>query len=248
METTDAGLTFRNILPLILALLLIFIIPMLMRRYGLTWSDIIRLLFSRPGKKKDYAEAAKDRKNRQEPWQTNGRSQDIQSLISTLLIFVRRHKLGLVYPGTVVHSGKMANLVALLVTREEVIGMNCFGFGGTITEKKGKWNQHMNGMDQAIADPLKANQEQARIVRSMMDENGMADIRFRVVAVFTGRTVTLQTEHPSEVFDTQGLLKHLKEQVSGQANLLDPASVSRQINGHVQRVKRGSASGTGMMH
>ena len=71
------GLAFQNILPLILAILLIFVIPMLMRRYGLEWSDITRLLFSRPGKR-DYAEAAK-RKTR-EPWQTNGRSQDLRYL------------------------------------------------------------------------------------------------------------------------------------------------------------------------
>ena len=43
MESTP-GLTFQNILPLILAILLIFLIPMLMRRYGLEWEDLIRLL------------------------------------------------------------------------------------------------------------------------------------------------------------------------------------------------------------
>ena len=236
MENATGGLTFQNILPLILAILLIFLIPMLMRRYGLGWEDIIRLLFSRVGKR-DYAEISRQSKSRKEPWQPNGRSQDIQALVSTLLIFVRRNKLGLVYPGTVEHKGQMANLVALLVTREEVVGINCFGFGGTVMESAGKWNQHMNGADQAIPDPVAGNQKQARIVRAAMDANGMADIPLRVVAVFTSRTVNLRTEHADEVFDTRGLLDHLKQRVARNAGALDPEAISRQLNACMTRIK-----------
>ena len=155
MKNAEAGLTYSNLLPFILAVLLIFLIPMLMRRYGLEWSDITRFLFSRPGKR-DYAEAAQGKKKR-EPWQTNGRSQDLSGLVSTLMIFARRTKAGLVYPGTVQHGGRMANLVAFVVTKKEVIGINCFGFGGTITEQEGKWNQHMNGEDREIPDPVAGN-------------------------------------------------------------------------------------------
>ena len=236
MENTG-GLTFQNLLHMILAILLIFLIPMLMRRYGLTWEDVIRFLFSRPGKR-DYAEAARKGTSKREPWQTNGRSQDLQSLVSTLLIFVRRNKLGLVFPGTVEHGGRMANLVALLVTRDEVIGLNCFGFGGTISEQDGAWNQHMNGADQKIPSPLEGNRKQAEIVRAAMDANGMAEIPLRVVAVFTGRTVELQTAHEEEVFDTKGLLNHLKLCVSRQSARVDPESVSRQLNGCVTRLKK----------
>ena len=240
MENPTEGLTFQNIFPLILAILLIFLIPMLMRRYGLGWDDITRLLFSRPGKKKDYAEAGGKGREKREPWQTNGRSQDIQSLVSTLLIFVRRNKLGLVYPGTVEHKGKMANLVAILVTREEVIGINCFGFGGTISEQKGKWNQHMNGTDQEIPDPVEGNLKQAEIVRAAMDDHGMADIPMRVVAVFTSHTVSVRTEKEDEVFDTKGLLSHLKSCVSRENKTIDPETVSRQLNDCVRRIKPGS--------
>ncbi|MBQ6373145.1 MAG: hypothetical protein IJJ45_01515 [Clostridia bacterium] len=232
-----SGMTFQNILPFLLAILLIFIIPMLMRRYGLTWEDVIRMLFSR-ARKRDYADLAAGSKAKREPWQTNGRSQDIQALVSTLLIFVRRHKLGLVYPGTVEHGGKMANLVALLVTRDEVIGINCFGFGGTITERDGKWTQHMNGADRAIPDPLEGDRQQAAIVRAAMDANGMAHIPLRVMAVFTGRTVEIRTAHPDEVCDTRRLLDHLKRCVAQSGQALDPAEVSRRLNGCVTRLTR----------
>ena len=235
MENTSAGLTFQNLLPLILAILLIFLIPMLMRRYGLDWSDIIRNLFSRPGKR-DLAEVAKEGKGKREPWQTNGRSQDLQALVSTLLMFARRNKLGLVYPGTVEHDGKLANLLAFVVTREEVVGVNCFGFGGTITEGEGGWNQHMNGADQPIPDPVAGNRRQAEIVRAAMDAHGMADIPLRVVAAFTSRTVALQTAHGDEVFDTDGLLRHLKT-CAARGGALEPEAVSRNLNGCVTRLK-----------
>ena len=237
MENASAGLTFQNILPLILAILLIFLIPMLMRRYGLGWEDITRTLFSRLGRKPDYAELARKGEARREPWQTNGRSQDIQSLVSTLLIFVRRNRLGLVYPGTVAHKGSMANLVALLVTREEVIGINCFGFGGTISERDGKWNQHMNGADQAIPDPVDGNRKQAQIVRAAMDAHDMKQAPLRVVAVFTSRTVTLETGHADEVFDTRGLLEDLKRRVARDTGSLDPEDLSRRLNALVTRLK-----------
>ena len=240
MENTTGGLTFANIFPLILAILLIFLLPMLMRRYGLGWEDITRLLFSRFGKKKDYADTAG--KAKREPWQTNGRSQDIQSLVSTLLIFVRRNKLGLVYPGTVEHKGKMANLVALLVTGSEVIGINCFGFGGTITEQGGKWNQHMNGADQPIPDPVDGCHRQAEIVRAAMNDHGMAEIPMRVVAVFTSHTVSVRPENEEneeKVFDTKGLLSHLKGCVAQENRTIDPEEVSRQLNGCVRRIKAG---------
>lgn len=235
MEGTSAGFTFENILPFILAILLIFLIPMLMRRYGLEWSDVTRMLFGRLGKR-DYAEAARQKKR--EPWQRNGRSQDLSSLVSTLMIFARRTKAGLVYPGTVQHGGRMANLVAFVVTKSEVIGINCFGFGGTITEQQGKWNQHMNGSDREIPDPVAGNAAQHAIARAVMDENGMKDVPLRVVAVFTSQTVSVKTEHEAEVFDTKGLLAHLQHCMAEPEGCLDPAAVSRQLSGCIVRIRR----------
>ena len=235
----SSGLTFDKILPLILALLLIFIFPMIMRRYGLEPEDLIRRLFGRL-KKQDYAAAAKSGsgKNKREPWQSNSRSQDLTSLVSTLLIFVRRNHLGLVYPGTVVWKGKTAGLLALLVTRTEVIGFNCFGFGGTITETGTGWTQHMNGQDQKIPDPLAGNQVQYQLVREMMDANGMKEIPLSILAVFTSRTVTIKTTHSRQVMDTEKLIVHLKERIAGQEGELDPEEIARQLNSHVERITK----------
>ena len=233
----SAGFTFDKILPLILALLLIFIIPMIMRRYGLEPEDIIRRLFGRLGKQ-DCASAAsgKPGPKKREPWQSNSRSQDLKSLISTLLIFVRRNHLGLVYPGTVVWKGKTAGLLAIVVMKSEVVGLNCFGYGGTITQTDKGWKQHMNGADLEIPDPISGNRKQYELVRAMMDDNGMKEIPLRVLAVFTSRTLTLKTRHPREVMDTEQLIRHLKESAASQEDTLDPDETARKINAHVERI------------
>ena len=235
----SAGLTFDKILPLILALLLIFILPMIMRRYGLEPEDLIRRLFGGLGKQ-DYAAAARENpsKRKREPWQSNGRSQDLKGLVSTLLIFVRRNHLGLVYPGTVVWKGKTAGLLALVVMKSEVVGLNCFGFGGTITQTDKGWNQHMNGADLQIPDPVEGSREQYQLVRAMMDENGMKEIPLRVLAVFTSRTVTLKTKHPREIMDTEQLITHLKERAAGEEDILDPEETARKLNAHVVRISK----------
>lgn len=234
--------TFSKILPLILALLLIFIIPMLMRRYGLEPEDLIRLLTGRL-RKGEYAPPKKDgeKKDRREPYQSNSRSGDLKSLVSTLLIFARRNRLGLVYPGTVTRGSKTANLLALLVTKSEVIGFDCFGYGGVVSEKKnGSWNQHMNGNDQTIPNPLTACKEQYTLVRALMDENGMRQVPLRIAAVFTARGMELVTAHPEEVFDTPGLIAHLRESVAAEDEEIDPGEISRKLNEHVVRIRKSS--------
>ena len=239
MNIKMAGFTYAQILPLILAILLIFILPMLMRRYGLEADDLVRILFSGI-RKKDYSKVTpENKKKKREPYQTNGRSSDLKSLVSTLLIFTRRNQLGLVYPGTVRAGQETAGLLALLVTKEQVIGFNCFGYGGTITEGKagGPWNQHMNGADIKIPDALAASRQQHRIVRKVMDENGMADIPLKVVSVFTSHTVTLATKHPNDVFSTESLLVYLKETVAQENEKIDPADISRRLNNFVIRMK-----------
>ena len=232
------GDAYSRILPFILALLLIFIIPMLLRKYGMDWNDLIRILMTKFGKQ-DYEQAGRTSraKSGREPYQSNGRSSDLKSLVSTLLIFTRRNKLGLVYPGTVVYNGKTAGLLALLVTRERVYGFNCFGYGGTIRKEAGGWVQHMNGQDKSIPDPLAGNRAQYQIVRAMMDANDMKEIPLQVLAVFTARSAVLAVGQRNDLFDTEGLLAYLREQTAAEGNVIDPEEISRKLNEHVQVIR-----------
>ena len=51
------------------------------------------------------------------------------------------------------------------------------------------------------------------------------------------QVTALIAEHPDEVFDTRGLLDHLKQRVARDAGTLDPEAVSRQLNACVTRIK-----------
>ena len=96
----------------------------------------------------------------------------------------------------------------------------------------------MNGADGPIPDPLAGNRSQWEIVRRAMDGNNLSNVPLRVVAVFTSRTVTLQTTHTDEVFDTRGLIEHLRARVGEAPGALDPEAVARQLNACVKRLRK----------
>lgn len=232
--------TYEQILPFILAILLIWIIPMMMSRFGITANDLARMLFS-GFRKKDYDETALSLREqgtfKREPHLKNSGTAEIMELVSAMLTFVRRHHLMLIYPGTVRFGGKTGNLVAIVVTKREIIGLNCFGYSGTVTKEDGTWYQRMNGVKSQIPDPLALNREQAGIVQAALKDGGLSSIPFRVLAVFTSRAVTLQDIPSEQVFTTKSLLAYIKERVSQESEWILPEETAKKLNAYVVRLK-----------
>lgn len=233
--------TYEQILPFILAILLIWIIPMLMSRLGIDAGELMRMLFRGFGKR-DLDEAAltlrEQGASRREPHLKNSGTSEVMELVAALLTFVRRHNLMLIYPGTVRFGGKTGNLVAIVVTRREIIALNCFGYSGTITREDGTWYQHMNGVKTGIPDVPALNRAQAEIVKAAMKDAGLASVPMRVLAVFTSRTVTLRDVPHEEVFTTKSLLAYLKELVSGEGERISPEETAKKLNAYVVRLKK----------
>ena len=129
MQIRYAGFTMEQVLPLILAILLIFILPMIMRRNGWDFDDFMRALVGGLWKKGKYDPKAKEKAaaKKREPHLSNGGKGEMMELLSSLITFARRHDFGIVYPGTLAHGSEVATLLALLVTKSEVVGINCFG-------------------------------------------------------------------------------------------------------------------------
>ena len=76
MQIRYAAFTYEQILPFLLALLLIFILPMMMRRYGWDWSDLFSRLTGGIWKK-DHNAAEEEKRIRsgvkkREPHLSNG--------------------------------------------------------------------------------------------------------------------------------------------------------------------------------
>ena len=235
---------FERILPFLLAVLLIFILPMALSRYGLSMSEALKLFFFRFGCKKNDADvlrgAARDRART--PHLKNGGANELTELLSLLLAFVRRQKLMLVYPGTVSHEGKLSTLLAFVVTRAEVVGINCFGYSGTVREKDGAWTQELNGALKEIESPSALSAAQKKLVSSAMKKNGLNGIPFRVVSVFTNRNVTLLTRESDGAYTTEGILAELKELAQTETPQFSPEDVAKKLNALVVRQKTNGQS------
>ena len=232
--------TYEQLLPFILALLLIWIIPMMLSRFGLTASDLMRMLFS-SYRKQDYDESALRLRSRtltqRTPHLKNSGTAELMELISQLVTFANRNHVMLVYPGTVSFGGRTANLVAFVVTKSEIIGLNCFGYSGTVGTDGKSWYQDMNGVHTKLDDPMKLSRTQAEIVRPALMDAGFEKTPFRVVSVFTSRSVTLENAPNGYVFTTRGLISYLKERVAVEPERIDPVGTAKKLNAYVIRIK-----------
>lgn len=233
-----------DILPFILAILLIFIIPMMMSRYGISAEDLLRKIFASGLRKKEYSAAdeentIRNKKNKKAPHLNNSTHNDIIQMVSDLIIFSRKNKTGLVYPGTIQFGGKTGNIAAFVVTGSRIIGLNCFGFGGNILHDAASdvWKQQINGVTQDIPDPLKLNKEQYAIARAAMDANGMKDLPLEIMAVFTNRHVSIQAAD-AEVCTTHDLISYLAQIVCGEKEIFEPNETARRINKIVYRIQK----------
>lgn len=229
MQILYAGFTGQQALPLILLVLLIIAVPVILRRRRGTEEE------RRGPKKRELF-----RPQKQEPRVSNATKADMMELLSALITFSRRNKIGIVFPGTVEYGNEVATLLALLVTKSEVIGVNSFGYGGTITKGNGDgdWVQHMNGQDIRIKSPVVMNRHQHRICRQAMDAAGMQDISFRVAGVFSNRHVTLADGNGNGFWTRESFFEELKTQLTAEEERIpDPQKVVEQLVAVTKKVR-----------
>lgn len=223
-------ITFQTILPFILAILLIFIIPMLAARRGMSYGEFVKSLFERSPRKSLGASDTASTKRSREPVLSNGRSNELTELVSTLLIFVRRNKIGMVYPGTILEGGEMTTVLCFIVTRARVFGINCFGYTGRITDGDGSaWVQRANGQEIEISDVRALNERQYDLTRTAMDRAGMENVPLEMEAVFTNAHAELALSDPRGVYTREGLLRRLREALEGEVERFDPQKTAVEL-------------------
>ena len=177
------------ILYLIIALVLIGLPVFLAKKTG---SNPMELLFGQRvnktpyGKKEEDGESGKDAKKESSARkkETNSNRNDLMNLISQLATYARKNHFQLIVPGTLTGSdGVTAVLTALVITRSMIIGINCFGFGGTVLAEPGEsdWHQTMNGEKTVIPSPVKKNRRQLDIVLQVLSETGYMNVPVEIV-------------------------------------------------------------------
>ncbi|WP_155988372.1 hypothetical protein [Oribacterium sp. P6A1] len=235
--------SFNTVFPLIMAIFLIFLVPVMASRQGMSYREYVLSLFT--GRKKRYDALEEEKRirsgeKRKERHLFNGKPNEMMQLLSTLMIFARRNKLGLVYPGTIDNDGKIASIMCFVVTRSRVYGINCFGYAGVIKEGTGSknWNQHINYQDVSIQSPVKMDEEQYRLVRDSMDRVGMKDVPLEILGVFTSRDAVLNNPATRDkVMTVKGLLEYLRGAIKDEEEKFDAFTVAKQIKELVKEIK-----------
>ena len=107
----------------------------------------------------------------------------IMVLISRLLTYARRNRFYTIVPGTLTIGEQTASLAAVVVTRGCVLGVNCYGFGGSIEGKSGSadWVQTLNGERKSFPSPTVKNEEQRKILADVLVDAGYPEVDAQVV-------------------------------------------------------------------
>lgn len=216
-----------------LAVLFLLIIPVMQSRTGKSLTDLIFGPFRKKGKVKNGMLQADSTTNKpqREPRINNSTRGELTNFIAKLLRYANKHGMALVVPGTIKSGGQKANLMALLVTPDRIIGLQCLGYGGAITpleDGSGKWNQHANYQDIPFDDPVACADTQRQLVRTAAERNGI-HCPVDVYTVFTNNRITFPNGKPHTVFTRNGFFDFLDNTPALHTGKLDTRAVSLKL-------------------
>ena len=142
----------------------------------------------------------------------NGSRNDLMRMISRLLNYARKHRFQILIPGTVEVDGERASLTVILVTRSRIIGVNCYGFGGTLQIAAGEndWVQKLNGQKQTIESPIRKNQQKYSVLKKVQAAAGLEDIPSEVIGIFTTPGVELKGGTGSRCYTREAAMDYLE--------------------------------------
>ena len=141
----------------------------------------------------------------------NGSKQELLDMISSLASYARRNQFFFLSPGTVMSQGETATLAVILITPCACVGINCFGYGGTIQCERNDtdWMQTLNGEKIALPSPAKKNAAQRRILRQALESCGYGNIPVYVLGAFTNAKARLKHRTGDGFYQKKELLEHL---------------------------------------
>ena len=128
-------------------------------------------------------------------------------------------------------------LTGILITRSRVIGINCFGFGGSVTARPGDepWIQKINGEQQEIANAVVRNRQQEEILQAVMKDAGLENVPMEIVGVFTTPGVSLVSMAGMKCYTAEGVVSYLESKQIMKDCGVDPKEVGNKLNGYVKR-------------
>ena len=156
---------------------------------------------------------------------------DYLQAASRLLTFARKKRLFTIFPGNIQYGGKTADLMAILVTRARVIGINAYGFDQTVLCRKdnGTWQQENGDVRKPIGNLNAETAAQDRLVREALRGGGFGSLPYETVMLFTSSFVTLSGEKPENAFTQEEFFLKIDTDRDVKSGPLDPKDTGRRI-------------------
>ena len=169
----------------------------------------------------------------------NSTKNDIMVLISRLLTYARRNRFCTIVPGTLTIGERTASLAAVVVTRGCVLGVNCYGFGGSIEGKSGSadWVQTLNGERKSFPSPTVKNEEQRKILADVLVDAGYPEVDAQVVGVFTEPKVRFTKVAGKGCYTMDMFRDFLASDMCMRSKDLDPSEIGKKLEAYVKRAK-----------
>lgn len=125
------------------------------------------------------------------PAARNGSQKDILQFVSSLMKLVRKNGWYIVLPGSLSDGRSRADLSLVLVTQQRVLGLKCYGYGGTLTGsgRSADWTQKLGNTSRQVHSPLPEQAKQRAALASLLPQ--LAASQVEVFSVFTTPGVQL---------------------------------------------------------
>lgn len=203
-----------------IVLVLVFVIlPAVLKKLtGRDFTELLvgrRLSGQRSNRKEDggtggenTGEKSAEREGKKEK---NSTKADILRTLSDIAAFARRNQYYAIIPGILRKGELETKLPAILVMRSGVVGINLFGYGGSVSAKKDdpEWTQTINGESRQIPSPIQASEAAKQALGRILAQIGYGEVEVNVISAFTQKDVRITGPMASEVIRSGALTGEL---------------------------------------
>lgn len=219
-------MTQNTITLIVLAVLVVFSLPALYRKKksgDLTlWGKGRNILGQLPSEEAACAAVSSSSRN--------GSQKDILQFVSSLMKLVRKNHWYIVMPGQLSDGKPKTNLSLVLITQHRVIGLKCYGYGGSLTNngKAADWTQKLDKTTKAIHSPLPDQTAQQAALASLLPQLNASQVLISCSGLNCFTSVSLLEKLQSSSADCTGPLQPKELGIALEAMKPDPPAKSRQ--------------------
>ena len=170
----------------------------------------------------------------------NGTQNDLMTMVSKLLNYTRRNHFQIIIPGTIAADGEKAAITVIMITRSRIIGVNCYGYGGTLQIAAGEndWTQTLNGQRHKIDSPVRKNQQKYEVLRRVQTAASLEDIPSEVIGIFTTPGVLLKGGTGSRCFTRKTVMEYLESPHVMADEKIDPKATAKKLEPYLVKEKK----------